>query len=291
MSYNKKFSKQRSKFYLQIFENDDNITLSANKFAKKLINNYQDIIEDLSPTGWKKSKNYDDIYSLWLPNDKIDYDIIDNFVKWAETCNNCIWVTLNKNIEEYFDEDILDFCICSDWNYTFDGKSGRTEIGEVEYRLKYVGQLSKDDGLLIEQYLTKCISCISNSLDDVLVTTIPAIKEKQNKASWLLAEFVADELETDFLKTTLLKDKPQMKSLDVSDKIKTWREIYATYPIETSIDSDELYGKTILIVDDLYQSGASMWCYAEYLKYLGASNVLGIALVKSLKDSDNKNHG
>lgn len=72
------------------------------------------------------------IYSLWLPNDKIDYDEIDNFIKWAEICDSCIWVRLNKNIEDYFEKSILDFCICSDWNFSFDGKSGHTEIGELE---------------------------------------------------------------------------------------------------------------------------------------------------------------
>jgi phosphoribosylpyrophosphate synthetase len=52
--------------------------------------------------------------------------------------------------------------------------------------------------------------------------------------------------------------------------------------------SDPVKKKTVLIVDDLYQSGTSIWAYAEYLKFLGASKVFAIVSVKSLKDSDNQ---
>lgn len=41
------------------------------------------------------------------------------------------------------------------------------------------------------------------------------------------------------------------------------------------------------MVDDLYQSGATMWEYAKFLKSLGAICVFGIVCVKSLRDSDN----
>lgn len=291
MSYNNKFNQSRSHFYLQSFENEDSFSINASKFTRNLIHRCQKEIEGLSPTGWKKSKKFDDLYNLWIPNNRIDYCVLDNFFEWAEVCHSCVWVKLNKNTKDYFDEDSLDFCICSDWNFNFDGKSGRTVIGEVEYNFKYCGKISEDDIKLIEHYLNKCLFCISGYDDNILVTTIPAITEKQNKPSWELAHCIATALDTDFLTITLLNDKPQMKSLDVSEKIKIWRGIYAdNRQIDMSVDSDEIDGKTVIIVDDLYQSGASMWCYAEYLKSMGALNVLGISLVKSLKDSDNKSH-
>ena len=66
MSYNYKFQQKRSFFYLTSFENDENITLVTNKFTKKLIRRCQCEIENLSPTGFKKSKNYNDLYTLWI---------------------------------------------------------------------------------------------------------------------------------------------------------------------------------------------------------------------------------
>lgn len=41
-------------------------------------------------------------------------------------------------------------------------------------------------------------------------------------------------------------------------------------------------------IDDLYQSGATIWNYAKYLKGLGAKKVMGVVGVKSLRDSDNQ---
>lgn len=45
--------------------------------------------------------------------------------------------------------------------------------------------------------------------------------------------------------------------------------------------------KDIIIVDDLYQSGFTMWTVAQLLKKKGARKVLGLACVKSLRDTDN----
>ena len=72
---NKRFSQSRSHFYLQSFKNDNDITFNTNQFTKSLIHKCQSEIEDLSPTGWKKSKKYDDLYNLWIPDNRIDYYI------------------------------------------------------------------------------------------------------------------------------------------------------------------------------------------------------------------------
>ena len=61
------------------------------------------------------------------------------------------------------------------------------------------------------------------------------------------------------------------------------------YEAEAAVElSCRVSGKTIVVVDDLFQSGASMWCYSEYLKRMGAKHVLGLVCVKSLRDTDNQ---
>ena len=136
MGYGNIFKQDRSYFRLMIFENDENITLATNKFTKKLIQRCQWEIEHLSPIGFKKSNKYNDWYTLWIPNNRINYDVLDSFIEWAAACNSCVWVKLNRYTMDHFKEGVLDFCICSDWNFNFDGISGRTEIGDIEYRLK-----------------------------------------------------------------------------------------------------------------------------------------------------------
>lgn len=47
-------------------------------------------------------------------------------------------------------------------------------------------------------------------------------------------------------------------------------------------DDVDLEGKSILLVDDLYQSGLTMQYVAMILKNAGCSRVFGLTLVKSL---------
>jgi hypothetical protein len=51
---------------------------------------------------------------------------------------------------------------------------------------------------------------------------------------------------------------------------------------------DSVKGKTILIIDDLYQSGVSVWSLAKFLKENGAREVYALACVKSWRDTDNQ---
>lgn len=100
-------------------------------------------------------------------------------------------------------------------------------------------------------------------------------------------ETYCKKIERPFIKATLKSEKPQMKEQTVEDKVRIWRKIFCN---EDMLDfSDDILGANILIIDDLYQSGASIWCFAEYLKECcDARTVIAITPVKALKDGGNK---
>ena len=50
----------------------------------------------------------------------------------------------------------------------------------------------------------------------------------------------------------------------------------------------DVEGKSIILIDDLYQSGSTMWTVAKLLKKRGARRVLGMGCVKSRRDTDNQ---
>lgn len=102
--------------------------------------------------------------------------------------------------------------------------------------------------------------------------------------AWQMAEAMSRQLNFSFIAPTLNCDKPQMKQLTVEDKIAIWKEIYDNNNV---VLNSHVRGKNIIVVDDLYQSGATIWEYAKYLKKMGAKQVCGIVCVKSLRDSDN----
>ena len=102
--------------------------------------------------------------------------------------------------------------------------------------------------------------------------------------AWKLAESISSQLKLCFISPSLKKDKPSMKQLSVEAKIEAWAEIYDSGSV---VLDKVIEGKNIIIIDDLYQSGTTIWKYASFLKEHGARVVCGVVCVKSLKDSDN----
>lgn len=285
------YKRERSQFYLRIFENPDCISISVNEMVLNLLNILMPELSETSPKGWKQSSKYENLFNLWIPENRIDTKMIDYLNEWAEKANSHIWLNVNKNTNKFFRGDEIDYCLASDWNFDFTNRI-RTTCGEAEYQLKY--QLPKrlvDDKSkrkyvsILKEAISDSIECLPFDISSFFVTTIPAIKENQSKLSWKLANYVADRYDSKFIKSTLLLEKPQMKEQKIEDKFKIWTNIYSD--LSNLEFSHKVKGKNILIIDDLYQSGVSIWCYATILKKLGAKTVIAITAVKSLKDGDN----
>jgi len=281
-------NQKRSSFWIRVYENDDSLTFLTNEHTYNLIDIFYPEIEELSPKNWSRTSTGN--YSLWIPEDRIEQDIIEDFIGWAKNANQHIWLQLNKNIEDYFSDE-LNFCLAYDWNIDF-STGNRTTVGEAEYQIKYRysnGHITKKDADSYAEVLSDALLCCCKYLpiqskDNLLVTTIPATVENQNKLSWGMAHYIQREYGGHFLAATLHKQKPQIKALDVEKRIETWEEIYEQDRVDLSIS---VAGKTVLIVDDLYQSGATMWHYARYLKNVGAQKVVGLVSVKAQKDRGN----
>ena len=288
------YKKTRSKFWLKIFDDEATHTnISANKMDMGLLQEISPHLISCSPKGWKESSNIPGNYNLWIPNDRMDWEALENVETWAERANQHIWLGTNKNTAPYFCGDEVDYCLAADWNIDLESQK-RTIIGEAEYQLKYnlpKELINKEDAHQYASLLTTavldCIACLPINLSNFVVVSIPATEEKQKKLAWKLAEHIAKKIDRPFIKATLKSEKPQMKEQTVEDKVRIWRKIFCD---EDMLDfSDDILGANILIIDDLYQSGASIWCFAKYLKECcDARTVIAITPVKALKDGGNK---
>jgi predicted amidophosphoribosyltransferase len=162
----------------------------------------------------------------------------------------------------------------------------RTHIGEAGYQLKYQQSLPHFNTL--QSSLCDAISYLPLTPDqrnDLLITNIPCDPQAANVGR-RLAQKVAKSLQIEFARADLLCDKTAMKDLPVDRKIPAWQALYDREEcIELHGDPE---GKNMVVIDDLYQSGATLWCYAQYLKRQGAASVLGLPCVKSLRDTDNQ---
>ena len=283
------FKRERSEFWVNVYYNDDySYTISTNKKYVGIINHSFPIFCINSPSGWKTSESYPDVRYIWLPEGSYAEETIAQFLEWCkEAVDERLWLGLNKNIIEFYRNE-LDYCVASDFNYNFG--DGRTELGVAEYQLKYnSNQLSSRE---YDEYFSVLVKSIIDSSHFVpisngiewVVSPMPATLKGQTKFAWRLANVISECLKLPFLNPVLESDKPQMKQLSIQEKIIAWSKIYESN--QEIIDSD-ITGKSIIVVDDLYQSGISMWEYAKFLKRMGAEKVLGLVCVKSLRDSDN----
>ena len=283
------FKRKRSDFWITVHINDDaSYSISTNDRYIDIINYFFPILERNSPTKWKRSENHADMSTLWLPEGRNVQSNMTEFINWSrEVTNDVLWLSLNKNINEYFDDE-LDYCMASDFNIVY-GEC-RTEIGEAEYKLKYkIEDLSIKErkhyvDIIMSKMLDNCKYIPFNDRLNWCVSPMPATEFGKTKLAWRMAKKISEQLRLSFIEPTLSCDKPQMKQLSIKEKIETWEKIYYSNGV---ILDNQVRGKNVIVVDDLYQSGATMWEYAKFLKTLGARCVFGIVCVKSLRDSDN----
>jgi predicted amidophosphoribosyltransferase len=281
------FGGGRSELWIRVSEEDDgNCNIVLTEKYKCVIEKKFPTLSMMSPTGWKECRN--NCTRLWIPENLIKNSIIDKLIEWLEVVGNqYIWLGLNRNITNWFSNE-LDYCVATGFNYDFETRA-RTEIGMAEFSLKYhINDLTDQEeenyeNILIENILN-AYDCLPIKMHATVITPMPATQDGQNKLAWRLAEYTADVKKIAFLSPLLIIEKPQMKTLTIEKKIEVWQNIYRSSQVKLSCD---VRGKNVVIIDDLYQSGISMWAYARYLKQQGARNVMGVISVKSQRDSDN----
>lgn len=243
---------------------------------------HNEIVEK-APGGWKSNTKGNFRY-LWFPSDALDDEDVETITDWCDRFKHYILIGLNKHLEDHFTDE-LNFCLAMDFNYDPDTEK-RTIYGEAEYQLKY--KRSRPSRHALQAALVEAFEDLPIPVkeeDAIVISCIPSDPEERNVGREL-AVAVADSLELKCVQADLLCDKSEMKNLTVAQKVPEWEELY---------DREEcikLHGdvtdQTVVIIDDLYQSGATMWCFAKYLKDQGAKYVLGLPCVKSLTDTDNQ---
>lgn len=279
----RKIKRDRSQLFLVAYDNSLPYTVSVSSITARLIKDgYSGVGNDAI---WTQSKYYRHLLSAFFAT----VDPVNAICDYVDSLNNFLWLGLNKFMRESFKGDELDYCAACDLNFN-PTHNTRTPLGFAENQLKYhqheITQVQKRAfGNTIMEPLVELTRHIPTIHDNCLVTVIPHSKDS-SKLAYFAGKHIADKFDLDFIDPELSCQKPKFKKLCIDEKINEWRNIYGNGFVHFS---GEIAGKNILIIDDLYQSGASTWCLGEYLKSLGAATVSAVSIVKSMKDSDNVN--
>ena len=119
--------------------------------------------------------------------------------------------------------------------------------------------------------------------ENILVIPIPLHKRKRNQRNFnqseLLAKTVASHFSLNYHPEILLRIKnnpPQVKINNFSEREKNVKDIF-----QISDDSlNIIKNKWIILIDDVYTSGATMQEAAKILKKNGAKKVIGLVLAR-----------
>ncbi|MCH7783568.1 hypothetical protein IID62_10945, partial [candidate division KSB1 bacterium] len=197
---------------------------------------------------------------------------------------------LNKHLKENFTDE-RNSCIALD--YHFDKRvDKRTEIGELEYLAKY----EEDDNainMLVENLL-KYINRLPNlkNAGNISLCYVAPDPDKKFHLPRILTEKMVRNAKKDLnlddyypiIHSKLKVKKPQLKRIDILKKISIWENLIFFNQINISTIVQD---RDIILLDDLYQSGVSIWSMAKFLKMNGARMVLGLTCTKTLRDTDN----
>jgi hypothetical protein len=240
-----------------------------------------------SATGFRNSSTGKTKYAFFQGLDDPAVRKIEAFLEFFA---RAVCLSTNKHLGDRF-ADELDFCLALDFNRP-SPTEGRTEIGEWEYQAKY----HQAEAALAElaNGLAQAIHWLPRSWipKPRLLTCVPSDPGKEFYLPAGLAEAVIANVPASFWGvpdpriTARLKDaKHSAKNLTVDQKMAQWEQILQAKGVQLSRSVRDC---SVIVVDDLYQSGASLWSFAEYLKGRQAGTVVGLACVKSLRDTDNQ---
>ncbi|MBN1795046.1 MAG: ComF family protein [Sedimentisphaerales bacterium] len=145
-------------------------------------------------------------------------------------------------------------------NPQFDTK--RTAIGELLYKLKYCSDKTVISTL---NHLAFRFIKVHKWSIDMVIPIPPSNVNRTFQPVYLLAEALAKSLDVSLRKDCVvkIKDTPQIKSVYECDKrLKILKDAY-------SVLTTEVAGKKVLVVDDLYRSGATLKAVTQALKSEG----------------------
>lgn len=182
----------------------------------------------------------------------------------------------NKEIEPYkelvFLRDCLDLSVSLSM-YDIPNDGGRTELGEAECQVKYYNQGG--------EYLQKLINKTQYWLEKLpyfkLADYVCCVPTEHPVMSQILRQLHGFDFEDISQNVYWGNKNDEIKNKETREKIALLNQF------DLRIDAN-VKGKTVLLLDDMYQSGLTLQFIAMKMKQAGADRVFGMTLVKSLSN-------
>jgi predicted amidophosphoribosyltransferase len=150
----------------------------------------------------------------------------------------------------------------------------RTEVGESVYQLKY-GSRAAGEATRLATTAVAFIKAWKVAVDAVV--PMPASKTRAVQPVHLVAKEIAAQLEIELVDDAVVRNKqvPQLKNVEVSERQKILAGAH-------EVEAQRIAGRNVLLIDDLFQTGATMNVVAGILTSKGgAAKVYALALTRT----------
>ena len=162
-------------------------------------------------------------------------------------------------------------------------KEAHTELGRLEYMAKEHRDSSAITTLAERSYLA--ITSLPFYKDADFLCSVPSSKEFNlpgRIVSLLSKKLSLPDVTSGFSFPSGKFDS--IKSATFKEKWDIWENSNVTFH---NPDNTDITGKSIILLDDKYQSGITLQYIAMKLQEAGAKEVYGLCMVKTLRDTDN----
>ena len=133
--------------------------------------------------------------------------------------------------------------------------------------------------------LTEALSAEINDFENVVITNVPRRKPSILKYGYdhaaVIARLVAKHTGAEYASLLISKAEKVQKRLQREERIKN-----ASFAYKKKLP--DLKGKTVIVVDDIVTTGASMGACAALIRGLGPKTIIGAAISIAYKDKQEK---
>jgi predicted amidophosphoribosyltransferase len=147
----------------------------------------------------------------------------------------------------------------------------RSEIGELLYQFKY-----RNDQNALQQIVRAAIEYLGDKVKEKLdvILPVPPSNPKRTVTSQI-AKGLADGLHVWFSGTALTKSKSTNELKSVTDPEERKKALEGAF----KADKQQLEGKSVLLVDDVYRSGATLSAATEVVTGQGKAKVVYVLAI------------
>jgi predicted amidophosphoribosyltransferase len=229
---------------------------------------------DIGHIGWRSStKGTGFTYIKQITSQ--DWESLNDFLQLLGEIR-CL--TLSDHLLPHFQAE-LDEAYALDFNFQTEVfPLAYTEVGSLEHLAKE--QQNQAATAQLVSRLCEVIRRHPSLLSVDMIVPMPPRPAKEFHLPVDLAQAIGAELKLPMGLKISKVEHPKLRLLPMREKVAT---LAGAFSMPGNVE-----GKSLLIVDDLYQSGVSAWSLAKFLKSLGARRVHSLACVKSWRDTDNQ---